>query len=110
MAGVAVNVRVTLTLEKNQRLKWCVGGNDFSLSDYKTTIARLSNNFSTPLWELYFDRYCKVYVYQGSIQWGEEGSFTPKLPSSPPPPPTQTFKLPPSLMWHAEVIYLGKIR
>ena len=67
MAGVAetLNVRVTLTLEKN----WCVGGNDFPLSDYRTTIkrllhdyqttfARLSNDFSTPLWELYFDRYC----------------------------------------------------
>ena len=56
MAGVAenLNVRVTLTLEKKQRLKWCVGGNDFSLSDYRMTMKRLS----TPLWELYFDRYC----------------------------------------------------
>ena len=60
MAGVAenLNVRVTLTLEKNQRLKWCVGGNDFLLSNYRTTIARLSSYFSTPLWELNFDRYC----------------------------------------------------
>ena len=49
MAGVAenLNVRVTLTLEKNQRLKWCVGGNDFPLSDYRTTIKRLLRNYQT---------------------------------------------------------------
>ena len=53
--GVAenLNVRITLTLEKKQRLKWCIGGNDFP-----STIERLSNDFSTPLWELYFGRYC----------------------------------------------------
>ena len=47
MAGVAenLNVRVTLKLEKKQRLKWCVGGNDFPLNDYQTTFARLSNDF-----------------------------------------------------------------
>ena len=49
MAGVAENqnVRVTLTLEKNQRLKWCVGGNDFPLSDYRTTIKRLLRDYQT---------------------------------------------------------------
>ena len=70
MAGVAenLNVRVTLTLEKKQRLKWCVGGNDFRLSDYRTTMKRLSNDFSTPLWELYFDRYCSCQYFKIKIQ------------------------------------------
>ena len=47
MAGVAenLNVCVTLKLEKNQRLKWCVGGNDFPLNDYRTTIKRLLRNY-----------------------------------------------------------------
>ena len=55
MAGVAenVNVRVTLILEKKQRLKWCVGGNDFPLSDYRTTIKRLSNDFCTTIKRLF---------------------------------------------------------
>ena len=55
MAGVAenLNVRVTLTLEKNQRLKWCVGGNDFPLSDYRTTIKRLSNDYQTTIKRLF---------------------------------------------------------
>ena len=65
MARVAenLNVRVTLTLEKKkQRLKWCVGGNDFSLSNYQMTIARLSNDFSTLPWELRFDHYCRLWM------------------------------------------------
>ena len=64
MAGVAenFNVRVTLTLEKKQRLKWCVGGNNSPLSDYRTTIARLPSDFSTLPWELYFDRCCSSVV------------------------------------------------
>ena len=64
MVGVAenLNVRVTLTLEK----KWCVGGNDFPLSDYRTTIAQLSSDFSTLPWELYFDRYCICIYYKYS--------------------------------------------
>ena len=43
MAGVAenINVRVTLKLEKNQQLKWHVGGNDFRIeqlsSNYQAT-------------------------------------------------------------------------
>ena len=47
MAGVAenLNVRVTLTLEKNQRLNWCVGGNDFPLSNYQTTFPLRRGNF-----------------------------------------------------------------
>ena len=50
MAGVAenLNVRVTLTLE-NQRLKWCVGRNDFLLSDYQTTIERLLRDYQATL-------------------------------------------------------------
>ena len=53
MAGVAenLNVCVTLTLEKKRRLKWCVGGNYFPLSDYrttiKTTIKRLLHDYQT---------------------------------------------------------------
>ena len=56
MAGVAenLNVRVTLTLEKKkQRLKWCVGGNDFPFSDYRTTMKRLSNDFCTTIKRLF---------------------------------------------------------
>ena len=55
MAGVAenLNVRVTLTLEKKQRLKWCVGGNDFPLSDYRTTMKRLSNDFCMTIKRLF---------------------------------------------------------
>ena len=51
MTGVAenLNVRVTLTLEKKQRLNWCVGGNDFPLSDYRTAMKRLSNDFCTTI-------------------------------------------------------------
>ena len=54
MAGVAENLNVCVTL----------GGNDFPLSDYRTTIKRLSNDFSTPLWGLYFGRYC---IYDTSL-------------------------------------------
>ena len=43
MAGVAenLNVCVNLTLLK----KWCVGGNDFPLSNYRTTIERLLRDY-----------------------------------------------------------------
>ena len=64
MAGVAenVNVRVTLTLEKKSATKVVRRQKQFSIeqlpNDYQTTIARLLSDFSTPLWELYFDRYC----------------------------------------------------
>ena len=58
MAGVAenLNVRVTLTLEKKQQLKWCVGGNDFPLSDYQTTFELRCGNFilaATVCWHAY---------------------------------------------------------
>ena len=47
MAGVTenLNVRVTLTLEKKQRLKWCVGGNNFPLSNCRTAIKRLLRDY-----------------------------------------------------------------
>ena len=47
MASVAenLNVHVTLTLEKTSDLKWCVGGKDFPLSDYRTTIKQQSSDY-----------------------------------------------------------------
>ena len=64
MAGVAenLNVCITLTLEKPAIKVVCKrkrSSIEQLLNDYQTTIARLSSNFSTPLWELYFDRYCR---------------------------------------------------
>ena len=68
MSGVAenLNVRVALTLEKKTPTKVVRRRKRFSIertfgrlsNDYRTTIARLSSDFSTPPWVLYFDRYC----------------------------------------------------
>ena len=55
MVGVAenLNVSVTSTLEKKKKLKWCAGGNDFPLSDYRTTTKRLPNDFCTTIKRLF---------------------------------------------------------
>ena len=69
MAGVAenLNVRVTLTLEKKQRLKWCVGGNDFPLSDYRTTIKRLLHDYQTT-----FQLRCGNFILTATVLLSEK--------------------------------------
>ena len=47
MAGEAENLNVRVL--KNQRLKWCVGGNNFPLSDYRTTVELLLRNYQVTL-------------------------------------------------------------
>ena len=61
MAGVAENLNVHVLKKQQQRLKWHIGVNNFLIeqlsSDYSaTTYIHVSSDFSTPLWELYFDR------------------------------------------------------
>ena len=65
MAGVAEkNMCVSLKLEKNRRLKWRVGVNNFPTE-------QLLSDFSILLWELYFDCYCSKGTKRGhcSLCW-----------------------------------------
>ena len=47
MAGEAENLNMHVL--KNQRLKWCIGGNNFPLSDYRTTVELLLRNYQATL-------------------------------------------------------------